>query len=124
MLSLLLDEQISPQVAAGLNRKHPEVVVASLHVWRDGSLMGKEDSLVLLAAREEGLTLVTYDQRTIPPILSEWGIQGISHSGVVFVGEETVASSDIGGLIRALVELWRTQELLDWTDRIAFLSHT
>jgi predicted nuclease of predicted toxin-antitoxin system len=124
MLSFLLDEQISPLVAVGLHRSHPEVKVASLHAWRDGALMGQEDSHVLRAAHEDGLTLVTYDQRTIPPLLVEWGAQGVSHSGVVFVGEETVAPSDIGGLIRALVVLWQEQASLDWADRIAFLRRS
>jgi hypothetical protein len=69
--------------------------------------------LVLRAAHEEGLTLVTYDERTIPPILVEWGIQGIPHSGVLFVGEDTVASSDIDGIIRSLAGLWKEQNNLN-----------
>ena len=34
MLSFLLDEQISPEVAKQINRKQPEISIHSIHSWR------------------------------------------------------------------------------------------
>ena len=58
--------------------------------------------MLLKAAAVERLTLVTYDRRTITPLLKVWGEAGLEHGGVVFVDNHTIASSDIGGLVKAL----------------------
>ena len=34
------------------------------------------------------LTLVTYDRRTIPPLLKDWAEEGRPHAGVIFVDEK------------------------------------
>lgn len=121
MLSLLLDEQISPVVAAQIRARRPACRAESVYGWRDGALTGAPDDAVLRAAAREGLTLVTYDQRTIQPLLREWGSAGTSHAGVVFVDERTVAPQNFGGLISALVQLWDRDHATDWRDRIVFL---
>ena len=121
MLSLLLDEQISPRVAEQLRLQRPEISIESVHTWRAGALMGKEDRLLLAEAAGEQKTLVTYDLRTIPPLLAELYVSGASHGGVVFVDEKTIAPADYGGLIRALVALWEARSQEEWTDRVLFL---
>jgi hypothetical protein len=68
------------------------------------------------------LTLVTYDHRTIPPLLKAWTEQGRAHGGVIFVDEKTISPADIGGLVRALADLVSQSKNWDWTDRICFLS--
>jgi hypothetical protein len=68
------------------------------------------------------MTLVTYDQATIPPLLQVWGEQGISHAGVILVNRRTIAPNDFGGLIRALTRLWDRAEGLDWTNRMVYLA--
>jgi len=65
--------------------------------------------------------LVTYDRRTIPPLLKTWAEEGRHHGGVIFVDEKTISPADIGGLTRALVELRRIARRWDWTDRVCFL---
>ncbi len=121
MLSLLLDEQISPQVGAALSALQAGVPVVSLYDWRAGALTGMDDGLVLQGAAEDGLTLVTYDLKTIPPLLVEWGVVGRSHSGVIFVDDRSIAPADFGGLARALLFCWETQGAWDWADRIVYL---
>lgn len=69
MLMLLLDEDVSPDVAAGLRRRVPGLVVRSMSDWQDGDFLGQEDAVCLQEASAQGLTLVTYDRRTIPPLL-------------------------------------------------------
>src|SRR5579862_6951274 len=70
-------------------------------------------------SRRPGLTLVTYDQRTIPPLLKIWTEEEErTHGGVVFVDEKTISPADIGGLIWALSRLARKTRKSDWTNRI------
>src|SRR4051812_23106509 len=104
MLKLLLDEQISPSVADGLRRRDKDFVVHCAE-WRQGQFLGAADELLLGAAAEEKLTLVTYDRKSIPPILKTWAEQERTDGGVVFVDDKTIASSDFGTLVRSLERL-------------------
>jgi hypothetical protein len=72
MLSFLLDEQISPKVAEQSRLKWPGVAIQSIYRWRQGEFCGTKDELLLAGARQDGLTLVTYDLTSIPVLLAEW----------------------------------------------------
>lgn len=120
-LAFLLDEHISPKVAEQIAIERPDIRIASVRVWRGGTFRGQTDATLLQVAREEGLTLVTYDCKTIPPLLTEWGGAGESHAGVVFVDERTVGQGDIGGQTRALIHHWEQSHTWDWTNLISFL---
>ena len=89
--------------------------------WEGGAFLGKEDATCLLEAAMQGLTLVTYDRRTIPPLLKLWAEEQRQHGGVIFVDEKTISPADIGGLVRALMELSKETGKWDWTDRVYFL---
>jgi hypothetical protein len=67
------------------------------------------------------LTLVTYDRRTIPPLLKAWAEETHSHAGVIFVDEKTIFPADIGGLVKSLGVPVKQTRTWDWTDRIVFL---
>jgi hypothetical protein len=120
-LSLLLDEHVSAAVATQVQRKGADVAILSIHEWRGGALVGKDDDPLLDAAAAEGLTLVTYDQKTIRPLLTERALLGRSHGGVIFVDDKTIAQSDIGSLVKAILALWEQSHSWDWTDRVLFL---
>ena len=122
MPAFLLDEQISHIVAEQVCRKRPDIRVESVLRWRDGDLRGKADALVLAAANEEGLTLVSYDQKTIPPLLMELAMNAGQHSGVVFVDRNTIASDNVGALTQALIAFYDQYQSLLWTDLVMFLS--
>lgn len=121
MLKLLLDEHISPDVAAGLRRRHSGLVVRSLVEWEGGTFLGQDDSVCLEEAFHQRLTLVTYDRRTIPPLLKRWAEEAHSHAGVIFVDEKTISPADIGGLVKALASLVIETRSWNWADRIVFL---
>ena len=121
MLKLLLDEHISPDVAHGLRRRHRALEVRYMVEWENGYLLGQADSPCLREAAAQGLTLVSYDRRTIPPQLKTWAEEGRRHSGMVFVDEKTISPADIGGLVWALTRLARETRNWDWTNRIYFL---
>jgi hypothetical protein len=121
MLKLLLDEHISPDVANGLRRRNRAIEIRYMVEWEDGYFLGQEDSAYLREAATQGLTLVTYDRRTIPPLLKTWAEEERTHGGVVFVDEKTISPADIGGLVWALTRLARETGNWDWTNRIYFL---
>jgi hypothetical protein len=121
MLKLLLDEHISPDVAAGFRRRQRNIVLRCLAEWEDGRFMGLADDLLLEKAAAQKLTLVTYDRKTIPPLLKTWAEMGRDHGGIVFVDERTIPSSDFGRLIHALQKLCQETVKWDWKNRICFL---
>jgi hypothetical protein len=121
MVKLLLDEHISPAVAEGLRRRDRPLAVVCMATWGDGEFLGQQDFVCLQGAAMQGLTLVTYDRRTIPLLLKVWAEEGRRHGGVIFVDEKTISPADTGGLVRALSELVRSTTRWDWTERICFL---
>jgi hypothetical protein len=122
MLRLLLDEQISPTVAQSLQARCPSVRIFSLADWKDGIYLSAPDEEILIAASHERITLVTYDLKTIGPILKSWGEQGSDHSGVIFIDDKTIRSEDFGGLVLALEELTQRQGRMDWKNQVVFLE--
>ena len=122
MLKLLLDEHISPEVADGVQRRNRSLVIHWMAQWEGGDFLGKEDSACLLEAAKQGLTLVTYDRRTIPPLLKAWAEEERPHGGVIFVDEKTISPADIGGLVRALIQLSKETGKWDSADRVYFLG--
>ena len=122
MLKLLLDEHISPRVATGLHRRDRTLIVRSMAEWEGGNFLGQEDAACLREAAVQRLTLVTYDRRTIPPLLKIWAEEGRHHAGVIFVDEKTISPADIGGLVRALNMLANEARRWNWTDRVCFLQ--
>jgi len=119
-VKLLLDEHISPAVVQGLSAAG--IVVAALRDWQSGAFLEAADEVILQSAHADGWTLVTYDLRTIPPLLKRWAEQGKSHSGVILVDERSIAQNDIGALMRALSRLATSLGSTPWEDRIVFLS--
>jgi hypothetical protein len=121
VLKLLLDEHISPDVADGLRRRNRTIIVRYMVEWENGDFLGQEDSACLQEAATHGLTLVTYDRRTIPPLLKVWAEEERKHGGVVFVDEKTISLTDIGDLVWALTRLLKETGKWDWTNRVSFL---
>lgn len=121
-LRLLLDENMSQAVAAQVRYHQPDIFIESVHTWRGGTFEGRSDKGLLQAAHAESMTLVTYDRKTIPPLLVELYTEGESHSGIVFVDNYTIPGSDFGTLTRALIAFWEQFGSEDWQDRIRFLD--
>jgi hypothetical protein len=122
LLAYLLDEHLSPRIAAELTARRPEIPVVAMRAWHGGAYLGADDPTILAAAHAESRALVTFDLRTMSPLLREWSEAGRPHGGVVFVHPRTFAAHDIGGIILALVQLWEATRYLDWTDRVVFLQ--
>ena len=84
--------------------------------------LGVADETILQAVAIAKLTLVIYDQKTIPPILVEWGQGNINHAGVIFIDYSSISPSNFGGLVKAIVWLWKTQNKSNWQNRIVYLQ--
>jgi hypothetical protein len=121
-VKLLLDEQLSPTVAHGLSAALSGLTVAALRDWQGGAYLEAPDELILQAAAADGWMLVTYDLRTIPPLLKLWAEQGQAYGGVILVDERSIAQNDIGGLIRALTRLGAISAAASWQNRIVYLT--
>jgi hypothetical protein len=123
MVGLLLDEHLSPKIAAGLRRLNLRIPVHSINEWKGGAFRGRADAECLAEAARNRLTLVTYDCRTIPALLRAWREQGRGHAGIIYVDQRTISSCDIGSLVRALAWVVREFGGDDWTDREEFLRY-
>ncbi len=121
MLKLLLDEHLSPQIAAQFRSKEPRADIESVLFWKGGRFAGSADEVLLTGATDAAWTLVTYDLATIVPLLKTWGEQGIEHSGVILVDDRTIAPNDIGALIEALRNVWATSRNDDWRNVVVYL---
>ena len=124
MLSLLVDENISPEVRYQIKVQSPEVLIFSVFTWQDARFKAQPDELILEAVSVQGLALVTFDQKTILPLLSRMGQSGINHSGVIFADQRSIRSNNIGLLCRSLLDLWSRCKNDDWTNRVEYLRAT
>ena len=124
MLAFLLDENISPEVARQISEKRPEIIIASVHYWHNGTFKAQRDEDILIAAAKEELTFVTYDQKTIFPVLVRWGETGIDHSGVLFVDDRTIPSNRYGAIVLSLTMIWDAHHSDAWTNRVQFLRNS
>lgn len=121
MLALLLDENLSDEIARQVIAIRPDIPICSAHDWEGGRLRGVSDEAVLRAAAEAGLTLVSYDVNTIPLLLVRLANEAFVHAGIVFIHNATFRSNDYGSLMRALIQLYDTERKAEWKDRLFFL---
>jgi hypothetical protein len=73
-------------------------------------------------ASQVGSSIVTYDLRTIPCLLVEWGKAAIPHAGVIFVDDQSIPSNNLGRIVRSLIWLWDNYSRDDWQNRLVFLQ--
>ena len=122
MLNILNDEQIDPDVALAARKRCRGIQITTLFEWLDGHFVGASDEELLREASRQAMTLLSFDLKTIPPLLRAWGERGIDHGGVIFVDNKSFAQNDVSGISKALSELWQLQSKLDWTNRCFFLT--
>jgi hypothetical protein len=122
MIKLLLDEHISPRVAQGLRTKNPKLVVHGMGEWDGGVMLGQEDEVILRKAAVGGFTLVTFDLKTILPLIRKWAEEERPHAGVILIDERTIFQGDIGELIRSLTSFVARHGRDEWRDRVRFLE--
>jgi predicted nuclease of predicted toxin-antitoxin system len=114
-MRLLLDEQISPQVAVGLRALgHDAVGVVEV------GLRSADDAAVWRHAIQEGRAVVTYNLDDFVALAHEAYQDGSRHHGLILVSTRTLPTSDIGGLIHSLSRLMREAGPID--DQALYLQ--
>ncbi len=78
-MKALLDEQLSPQIAAILREEGHDVYAVA---ERD-DLVGYSDRMVLEAADAEDRAVITNNIKDFRPIAAEWLAQGRTHPGLI-----------------------------------------
>lgn len=98
-MRLLLDEQLSNDIAAGLrDRGHDVVAVKDQPAW-----MGMTDDEIMELARRERRGVVTNNVRDYRPLAARSVLGGEGHFGMVFMpGGYRRTRADIGRIVRAL----------------------
>jgi predicted nuclease of predicted toxin-antitoxin system len=100
-VKLLLDEQISGNVADLLRRKgHDAIAVAD-----DALLRGRSDSAIFARAQKEGRVVVTYDREDFERLAREHDGYGKGHQGLVIVNSGRFPENDFSRLAAALAAL-------------------
>ena len=122
MLRFLLDEHIPKLVARLIRQWRAGIDVWAASEWRDGICLGKEDHEILSAAAPYRMALVTYDQKTITPLLIRWAAEERTHAGVILIDQRTIASHDSPAIARALIALYAEQQSNDWTNQTQHLK--
>jgi predicted nuclease of predicted toxin-antitoxin system len=121
LLKLLLDAHMPFALEAAVRAARPTCEVVSLVKWEGGELRTAKDEIVLQRAAHEGLTLVTYDVKSIPRLLQALALAGGHHGGVILVHRKTIAPQNVSGLARALIALWDDTGDEEWANRVEFL---
>lgn len=122
MLRLLLDEHVPTAVGPQVRAHALALNIQSLQEWEGGIYLQAADEAIMGAAHEHRMTLLTYDRKTINPLLKRWGEQGRDHSGVIFVDRSTLSQGDVGGLVRGILRIWQAYGSDDWLNRVLYLG--
>lgn len=120
-MRLLLDAYIAVAVEAGLREVGIDAV--AVNEWMGGEYRTASDEEVLRVAFQDERVLVTFDLRTVPPLLKRWAETGVSHAGVILIDQKTIRPGNVGGLIRPL-QLISARDDIPWRDRVIFLRGT
>jgi hypothetical protein len=100
----LLDEQLSPEIAALLRRAGHDVEAV---VDRD-DLVGRSDRIVFETACGEDRAVVTNNIKDFRPLAAERLVQGRSHSGLILLpSSRSRTRTAIGHLADAVAEILR-----------------
>ena len=103
-MKALLDEQLSPQIAARLrDRGHDVEAVAGRT-----DLVGSTDREALELAVQEGRAVVTNNVKDFRPLAAQWLAQGRIHAGLILVTPtRTRTRAAVPALARAIEQVLR-----------------
>jgi len=107
-------------VAAALRERGVDAM--ALAEWHGGQYLGADDAALVRAAAREGRALVTYDLRTMVPLLQAMAESGEAHAGVVLVSARSIPPHRIGDLVGALWRLATETEAEALRGQVIFLT--
>jgi hypothetical protein len=107
------DADLNQAIVTGVLRREPRVDFQTANL---SQLSGLSDPEVLSFVAQEGMVLVSHDQRTMPKHFAEFAIAQTS-AGVIIV----LQSLPISKAIDSLIKVWQSSDAEDWINRIAYL---
>lgn len=99
-MRLLLDEHLSPKVAAELRKIGIDAVSLIEDEYSD--VQGMSDDVVFERAVSEDRAFVTYNYADFAKLHRDFVLRGRGHFGIVLVPRGKIPSSDKGAQVRAL----------------------
>jgi predicted nuclease of predicted toxin-antitoxin system len=106
-LRLLLDEDVSPDVADGLRRRGIDAV-SVYEIGRANRRVPDDEQLAYAAA--DGRALVTYNRGDFQALDGQWRRHGREHAGIVWCTERSIPRRAVGELVRALAAFAEERE--------------
>jgi len=101
-------------------RLQPDFPIVHIVQWMGGKHRISKDPVLLLALREPGLIIVSFDRRTMAMHAGQLTREGPGHAGVILL-RRSVSPLDYGQQSRLVVDFWHEAAAWDWTDRIEYL---
>lgn len=98
---LLLDEHISPKVAAALRKKGIDAYAVGDSQY--AQVQGMPDQFLLERAAQEGRVLITYNYADFAVLHKEWVLKDRGHAGIGLVARGRIPSNNRGRQIKALL---------------------
>jgi hypothetical protein len=120
----LLDSHLPLAVVPASHAARPSCPIHHLAKWMNGAFLHDPDELILSAARDASPWFVTYDVGTIPDSLHRAIERGEPVSSVVLIPRRSIGPTDVGGIVRALVQLYDGDPTLDPTYPVVYLRPT
>jgi hypothetical protein len=116
---LLADENTSHRLVTAC--QNIDALFPIIHVadWKNGAFLSVKDPSLLMALRESGLILVSFDRASMPMHAGDLTREGLGHSGVILF-RRLVSRLAYGKQARLLVDFWSAAKDLDWADRIEY----
>jgi hypothetical protein len=96
----ILDEQLSPQIAAKLPKAGYDVDA----VAERADLVGRSDRIVLEVATREGRAVVTNNIKDFRPLGAEWLARGRVHAGLILLPSKRTRTRDAVTAIADAIE--------------------
>lgn len=113
---LLLDADMPPAVAVGLQRRGHDVVAAS----GDASLEALDDSQLLRLATQQRRVIVTFNIVDFLEVARMYANARERHAGIILIHSRSYRRTDIGAIVRALDRLLRARS--GFANSILFLT--
>lgn len=102
---LLLDADVPPAVAVGLQQRGHDVVAAS----GDASLEALDDSQLLRLATQQRRVVVTFNIVDFLEVARMFAHAQEHHAGIILIHSRSYRRTDIGAIVRALDRLLRAR---------------
>jgi hypothetical protein len=120
---LLADENTSHHLVAACQQLDAGFPILHISDWSAGAYLSAKDPALLMASREAGLILVTFDRASMPMHAGELTREGLGHAGIILF-RRSVSAIAYGKQARLLVDLWREANRWDWSDCIEYLPRS